>query len=363
MSQIPDFSQGATSTPKSSKQTKITSFFQSTPIKLATSTPKSSKQTKITSFFQSTPIKLATSKTNLQKCNKLVQTESKCECDYYDSDTVEMFSSEKQDLSFYQRSCEDLKPIVEELENRQYILSQQVDSYKEKTESLCEESLELMNKFENIKDLLDDSKNNHVGVEPEVDRAPDSPVSKSSEAPQLIPTTINYDSDESNTADEIVEEIRKEIGFKNFDEQFPQCNSNTKKVDAVDKKFENSNTKNFSKDENKQNCESVVSTRSMYAQVSLCCTCDWNDDDHVRFMTSSSCEFSSMHSFNKLRMKQYESSETIPFLEESLHDCKEKYNVMSETHKSLLEDVNAAIKFENQVLDKETGDHETDKKN
>ena len=39
-------------------------------------------------------------------------------------------------------------------------------------------------------------------------------VSKSSEDPQLIPTTINYDSDESNTADEIVEEIRKEIGFK-----------------------------------------------------------------------------------------------------------------------------------------------------
>ena len=54
-------------------------------------------------------------------------------------------------------------------------MSQQVDNYKEKTESLCEESLELMNKFENIKDLLDDSKNSHVGVEPEVDRTPDSP--------------------------------------------------------------------------------------------------------------------------------------------------------------------------------------------
>ena len=37
-------------------------------------------------------------------------------------------------------------------------------------------------------------------------------------------------------------------------------------------------------------------------------------------------------------------------LEESLHECKEKYNVMKETHKSLLEDVSAAIKFENQVL-------------
>ena len=61
-------------------------------------------------------------------------------------------------------------------------------------------------------------------------------------------------------------------------------------------------------------CKNSCIVKSMYAQVSLCCTCDWDDEDHVRFMTSSSCEFSSMHSFNKLRMKQYESSETIPFV-------------------------------------------------
>jgi len=343
MSQIPDFSQGATSTPKSTKQTKITNF------------------------FPSTPVQLATSKTNLHKCSKPVQTESKCDCDYFDYDTVEMFSSEKEDPSFYQRSCDDLRPIVEKLENRQNNLSQQVDDYKEKTESLCEESIELMNKIESMKDLIDDSQNNHVDVESEVDPTPESLVSKSSEDQQLIPTTINYDSDESNTADEIVEEIRKEIGFKNFDEQFLQCNSNTIKVDALnktcDKKVEVSTANSLSKDENKQNCESIVSTRSMYTQVSLCCTCDWNNEDHVRFMTSSSCEFSNMHSFNKLRMKQYESNETIPFLEESLHECKEKYNVMKETHKSLLEDVSAAIKFENQVLDKKSEDQETDKKN
>ena len=30
-----------------------------------------------------------------------------------------MFSSEKEDPSFYQRSCDDLRPIVEKLENQQ----------------------------------------------------------------------------------------------------------------------------------------------------------------------------------------------------------------------------------------------------
>ena len=53
-------------------------------------------------------------------------------------------------------------------------LSQQVDDYKEKTESLCEESIELMNKIESMKDLIDDSQNNHVDVESEVDPTPES---------------------------------------------------------------------------------------------------------------------------------------------------------------------------------------------
>ena len=52
-------------------------------------------------------------------------------------------------------------------------LSQQVDDYKEKTESLCEESIELMNKMESMKDLIDNSQNNHVDVESDVDPTPE----------------------------------------------------------------------------------------------------------------------------------------------------------------------------------------------
>lgn len=234
------------------------------------STPKFSKSQKTTSLedhFSLRKRKLLGQGSLVLKKSKSIQTESKCDCEIFNENGIEMFCSDKQDKHYYQNLSEkvaaDSSSIVEKNLKLQETLKEKEDLLS-KANSCVDELLEIIKTGQELADYVEECDK----ITPIIDRDDSGLGSSINSTTDMIPI-------ENESAvylkDSEISVASSSLAGSLVDEEEDITPKKVLKVEA-----------NVQKTSKNEMIES--NTKNKYVQASVCCVCDFTDEEQLKLM-------------------------------------------------------------------------------
>jgi len=292
-----------------------------------------------------------------------VQTNSNCTCDFYDETGLEMMASENQVNNYYKTLADELRPTVNELKNKSFELTSILKEKEEECSTLersINESLELIDIGRKMAEVVKEYDNTVLPIInrddsgfTEASTSVSTATSEPSKLSNVVAESLTKEEDALDDVDGFSDDIPFDLLMKEMEERDEQIkkqyestplpkSNNRKRVAASSGPAASSPLLRVWASSSKSSKTSLLSNNSCskYIQASLCCMCDYTDEEQIELMCKEEQdERDYQFEVNKLRREMKTLTEDNESLPESISALDEKLETLRGDNELVLEKV------------------------
>jgi len=263
------------------------------------------------------------------------QTNSKCNCE-----SLEVYASKVEEITCYKLLHNGLQPLYESVVSEKSILEEQESGFDLQIDEIEKKNEELQQAVNDGYELAD------ALVEKDEQFAFDlfAQVEELIKNENSEASSEEGDCDNGLSVDEILSGVNDML---ENDKKITPIKEN-EELAKEDKELSEESEAFEVFDENSNSFEEVLPSKNgVYIEASTCCTCDWSNEEHVKYMTSTENDEVYYRCHYKIKKDEIERcrKEIIPKLKLSVAEKEEKLSKLKSEQEELIKKEKVADKL------------------
>jgi len=276
-----------------------------------------------------------------QFTNAETQTNSNCNCE-----SLEVYASKVEEITCYKQLHNKIQPLYDTVISEKSMLEEQESGYDFEIDEIAKKNEELQQAVSDGLELAD------ALVEKDEQLAFDlfAQVEELIENENSEASSEEDDYDNGLSVDEILSGVNEML---ENDKKLTTIEENEELARENKELSEESETFEVF-DENSNSFEEVLPSKNgVYIEASTCCTCDWSNEEHIKYMTSTENDEMYYRCHYKMKKDEIErcTKEIIPKLKLSVAEKEEKLSKLKSEQEELIKKEKVADKLYELVND------------